>query len=128
MLLSFILYRTQPTITLKIIFIVPNFVCFFFNDTATTVIYTYLHTLSRHDALPISGAGSSLTQADVSSPAASSSAWRQQRVRKRQPDGGSAGEGTSPCRMIRSRLFSRRGSGSGTADSRACVYGCQALP
>src|SRR3546814_20937926 len=26
---------------------------FFFNDTATTEIYTYLHTLSRHDALPI---------------------------------------------------------------------------
>src|SRR3546814_16713101 len=29
-------------------------VCFFFNDTATTEIYTYLHTLSLHDALPIS--------------------------------------------------------------------------
>src|SRR3546814_7034339 len=28
---------------------------FFFNDTATTEIYTYLHTLSRHDALPICG-------------------------------------------------------------------------
>src|SRR3546814_7891820 len=28
--------------------------CFFcFNDTATTQIYTYLHTLSLHDALPI---------------------------------------------------------------------------
>src|SRR3546814_16111350 len=27
---------------------------FFFNDTATTDIYTYLHTLSLHDALPIS--------------------------------------------------------------------------
>src|SRR3546814_12204884 len=28
--------------------------CFFFcNVPATTVIYTYLHTLSRHDALPI---------------------------------------------------------------------------
>src|SRR3546814_7265454 len=26
---------------------------FFFYDTATTEIYTYLHTLSRHDALPI---------------------------------------------------------------------------
>src|SRR3546814_7446056 len=26
----------------------------FFNDTATTEIYTDLHTLSRHDALPIS--------------------------------------------------------------------------
>src|SRR3546814_9296631 len=27
---------------------------FFFNDTATTEIYTYLHTLSLHDAPPIS--------------------------------------------------------------------------
>src|SRR3546814_11301099 len=27
---------------------------FFFNLTATTEIYTYLHTLSLHDALPIS--------------------------------------------------------------------------
>src|SRR3546814_21112467 len=26
---------------------------FFFNDTATTEIYTFLHTLSLHDALPI---------------------------------------------------------------------------
>src|SRR3546814_8169312 len=26
---------------------------FFFNETATTEIYTYLHTLSLHDALPI---------------------------------------------------------------------------
>src|SRR3546814_14516779 len=25
----------------------------FFNETATTQIYTYLHTLSLHDALPI---------------------------------------------------------------------------
>src|SRR3546814_17369306 len=28
-------------------------VCVFFNDTATTGIYTYSHTLSLHDALPI---------------------------------------------------------------------------
>src|SRR3546814_14676145 len=27
---------------------------FFFNDTATTEIYTYLHPLSLHEALPIS--------------------------------------------------------------------------
>src|SRR3546814_19424945 len=26
----------------------------FFNDTATTEIYTYIHTLSLHDALPLS--------------------------------------------------------------------------
>src|SRR3546814_14338619 len=29
----------------------------FFNDTATTAIYTYLHTLSLHDALPIFARG-----------------------------------------------------------------------
>src|SRR3546814_16204275 len=29
--------------------------CFFFKDTATTQIYTSWHTLSLHDALPISG-------------------------------------------------------------------------
>src|SRR3546814_6347043 len=28
-------------------------ICFFFNDTATTEIYTYGHTPSLHDALPI---------------------------------------------------------------------------
>src|SRR3546814_17199736 len=31
---------------------------FFLNDTATTEIYTYRHTLSLHDALPISITGS----------------------------------------------------------------------
>src|SRR3546814_13007393 len=35
---------------------VSAFVFFFFNDTATTEIYTYCHTLSLHDALPISPA------------------------------------------------------------------------
>src|SRR6059058_3529882 len=30
-----------------------DFIFFFFNDTATTEIYTSLHTLSLHDALPI---------------------------------------------------------------------------
>src|SRR3546814_6594866 len=30
-----------------------DFLLFLFNDTATTEIYTYLHTLSLHDALPI---------------------------------------------------------------------------
>src|SRR3546814_18972336 len=30
---------------------------FFFNDTATTAIYTYGHTLSLHDALPIDRRG-----------------------------------------------------------------------
>src|SRR3546814_12155763 len=33
---------------------VLRFVFFFFNDTPSTEIYTYGHTLSLHDALPIS--------------------------------------------------------------------------
>src|SRR3546814_13993155 len=35
---------------------------FFFNDTATTEIYTYCHTLSLHDALPIFGNGKDRTR------------------------------------------------------------------
>src|SRR6186713_3210837 len=33
---------------------ITTFAFFFFNDTATTEIYTPLYTLSLHDALPIS--------------------------------------------------------------------------
>src|SRR5213075_3562133 len=36
---------------------IGSFVFFFFNDTATTEIYTTRHTLSLHDALPISACG-----------------------------------------------------------------------
>src|SRR6056300_1430305 len=43
-------------------------VFFFFNDTATTVMYTNLNTLSLHDALPIS-VTSSLYSARTVSPA-----------------------------------------------------------
>ena len=42
-----------------------------------------------------------------------------QRVRKRQPDGGEIGLGTSPCSSIRSRR--NPGCGSGMAESSACV-------
>src|SRR3546814_14725469 len=31
----------------------PDVIFFFFNDTSTTEIYTYLHTLSLHYSLPI---------------------------------------------------------------------------
>src|SRR3546814_1927119 len=34
---------------------------FYFNDTAHTEIYTYCHTLSRHDALPISATSPTCT-------------------------------------------------------------------
>src|SRR3546814_12740564 len=37
----------------------------FFNDTATHVIYTYHHTLSLHDALPILLAGAALRGAQL---------------------------------------------------------------
>ena len=47
----------------------------------------------------------------------------QQRVRNRQPDGGFAGLGTSPSSTIRSRPR-WPGSGTGTADRSAWVYGC----
>src|SRR5216110_3847001 len=74
---------------------------FFFNDTATTEIYTSSHTLSLHDALPISqpetrsanenglpdanGAGSALDQC-VHEPAAN------QQVNERGEQPGNAGE------------------------------------
>src|SRR3546814_919999 len=40
------------------------FIFFFFNDPATTEIYTYRHTLSLHDALPIWLAGREAAAAD----------------------------------------------------------------
>src|ERR687888_505079 len=41
-----------------------------------------------------------------------------------QPDGGLSGLGTSPRSTTRSRRASSSGSGIGTADSSARVYGC----
>src|SRR3546814_20716143 len=46
-----------------------SFLFFFFNDTATTEIYTYGHTRSRHDALPISLDGSETHSFTLSAPA-----------------------------------------------------------
>src|SRR3546814_12046986 len=37
-----------------VMIVVVVYLCVVFNDTATTEIYTYGHTLSLHDALPIS--------------------------------------------------------------------------
>src|SRR6266849_9979037 len=48
-----------------------------------------------------------------------------QRVWNRHPEGGLMGLGTSPSRMIRFRLTA--GSGMGTAESSASVYGCLGL-
>src|SRR3546814_19726870 len=61
--------------------------CFFFNVTATTGIYTYGHTLSLHDALPITGSRSGTTWPNVALsvtvPAPSSPAWRAGAVSER---------------------------------------------
>ena len=46
-----------------------------------------------------------------------------QRVWKRQPCGGFIGEGTSPCKTMRRRVASMTGSGTGTAEMSAFVYG-----
>src|SRR3546814_19245051 len=43
-----------------------SFFFFFFNDTETTEIYTYVHSLSLHDALPIYRPGAYLSVTVVS--------------------------------------------------------------
>src|SRR3546814_10230631 len=44
------------------------FLFFFFNDTATTEFYTYLHTLSLHDALPIYHEGVVVEESGLGAP------------------------------------------------------------
>src|SRR3546814_19438527 len=48
-LVLLVVFHLSPLVTL--------YMSVFFNGTAPTEIYTYLHTLSLHDALPISGQG-----------------------------------------------------------------------
>src|SRR3546814_1077807 len=48
-----------------------SFYCFFFKEPATTEIYTYLHTLSLPDALPICSASSQRKRASASTAPAS---------------------------------------------------------
>src|SRR5213594_5197268 len=61
-------------------FFIFFFFFFFFNDTATTEIYTSVHTLSLHDALPIRASGTRWTRSTwrASTPASSpaSRSWR----------------------------------------------------
>ena len=66
------------------------------------------------------------TGASSGSTSAQTGAAFQHRVRNRHPEGGFTGLGTSPVSTIRFcwRCRSRLGSGTGTADSSACVYGC----
>src|SRR3546814_15489284 len=48
------MYVSSVAFTMRCMLIDFVMYVFFFNDTATTEIYTYGHTLSLHDALPIS--------------------------------------------------------------------------
>ena len=68
---------------------------------------------------PLSASGGRI----LAQSASLSGCW--QRGWKGQPLGGLAGEGTSPCRTMRVRR--RVGSGTGTAESSACVYGISGL-
>src|ERR1043165_2646915 len=79
--------------------------------------FLWLHPGTRMQATWWPGA----TSRNSGSMCAHSSMAIGQRVRKRQPDGGLIGVGTSPCKMIRLRFCF--GSGTGIADSNACVYG-----
>ena len=67
---------------------------------------------------PISRKGGSTVEQTSGFPSFSRS---QHRVWNRQPEGGLAGEGTSPLRT--SRFLRTRGSGTGMADSSATEYG-----
>src|SRR3712207_9343023 len=64
-----------------------SFTVFFFNDTATTEIYT----LSLHDALPISRGDDIRQRAGAAAPAAGGLRRRAHRARLRLVDGGPAG-------------------------------------
>ena len=72
------------------------------------------------------GCGSAGRGSSRGSSVAQMSSAFQQRVRNRHPEGGFAGDGTSPSSRITSRSPRADGSGTGTADSSAWVYGCSA--
>src|SRR3712207_8329296 len=71
-------------------------ICFFFNDTATTEIYT----LSLHDALPISWPRRGPTWCSPPAPRSSSTRWRRKSVRS--VGGPWSCPGTSTTRSTRS--------------------------
>src|SRR3546814_13259208 len=79
---------------------------FFFNDTATTEIYTYGHTLSLHDALPISGAAGAedVTDVHVGAPASNASGSRATLMNSSSSDATPCSAGSrrgSPCSNTR---------------------------
>src|SRR3546814_14188826 len=87
-------------------------VTFFFNDTATTEIYTYGHTLSLHDALPISSLRGAEGDATISSyrPCPKVDSWRL------LPP---AFAGVTMTKRIRASYRPRVPSGSGRGQSRS---------
>ena len=76
----------------------------------------------RGDLGEVAGHGVALPRSTrAGSSVAQMSCAFQQRVRKRQPDGGDCGLGTSPSKTMCLRARSARGSGMGTAESSAWV-------
>src|SRR5664280_1955363 len=95
-------------------------------ERAAPVIASGVTSLAKWHATRCPGRISRNSGTSVSHSFGCSSRSRsQQRVWKRQPDGGLAGDGTSPFRTI--RRLRTVGSGSGTADMRLTVYGCCGL-
>src|SRR3546814_18607420 len=62
------------------------FICFFFNESSTTEIYTYLHTLSLHDALPIFSVRVAIVQKSIGLAAVIGPEVRRHGVRMRHDD------------------------------------------
>src|SRR3546814_19242777 len=89
---------------------------FVFNDTATTEIYTYGHTLSLHDALPIwaRGAGAQRLPAAGSRPAGAGGGRRDPAVGhdqyQRLPAPAGAGRGPAQAVAGRDRKSTRLNS------------------
>src|SRR3546814_17907458 len=79
-------------------------IIFFLNDTANTEIYTYCHTLSLHDALPIYlpglEDGAATAPSVVAAAAGASPGWRRASLFVEQDDDVSAiGQTGLPCIM-----------------------------
>src|SRR5256885_11589465 len=78
------------------------FIFFFFNDTATTEIYT----LSLHDALPIYQTGSSSGSKTCKPTAKSTERWKSRTARSRSEEHTS--ELQSPCNLVCRLLLEKK--------------------
>src|SRR3546814_16438569 len=86
------------------------YIFFFFNDTATTAIYTYRHTLSLHDALPIGSTPVMISITPlVSSPMSQSTAKPDAKL---APSQGATPDGVHRTLTHRARPFGKQASGS----------------